>query len=154
MKKASFQVSQGLELLMPKAGKAYPIPCDEWALLKGKLVELTSEPWLFHTIGSVLLGAALSTLATIIIGTFRAPELNLQLIIAWSIFAVALICGIVSLIFAHKERRIHHERVSNVVSQMDLIEKRYENIRADISVGQLWQNLFAPKKENKNPEVN
>lgn len=122
-----FQLSQGFEVLRPKSSRAYPIPCNEWNLLKGKIKKLTTEPWLFHTLGSLFIGAALSTLVAILIGTFQLPAQQRQLDIAWAVVVVTLICGIVSLFFAHKERGVFRERANDVVAQMDLIETRYEH---------------------------
>lgn len=122
-----YQMSQGLDVLQPKSGKAYPIPCDEWRILKEKISELTSEPWLFHSLGFLLLGVSVSTFVTILLGTFQVPEQQSSLIIAWAVFAVALICGFACLYFANKERGVHRERASDVVAQMNLIEKRYEH---------------------------
>ena len=121
-----YQMSQGLDVLRPKSGPAYPIPCDEWNLRKGKIEKLTSEPWLFHSIGFVLLGATLSTLVTILLGTFQLPAQQRALDIAWAVVAVTLICGLACLYFANKERGVHRERANDVVAQMDLIEKRYD----------------------------
>jgi Na+/melibiose symporter-like transporter len=122
----SIQMSQGLEVLRPKSGKAYPIPCDEWRLLKNKIEKLTSEPWLFHSIGFVLFGAALSTFVTILLGTFQLPAQQRALDLAWAFVAVTLICGVACLFFANKERTVHRERANDVVAQMELIETRYE----------------------------
>jgi len=123
---APYQMSQGLDVLRPKSGQAYPIPCDEWTLLKGKIEKLTSEPWLFHSLGFVLLGAALPTFVTILLGTFQLPAQQRALDIAWAVVAVTLICGLACLYFANKERGVHRERANDVVAQMDLIEKRYD----------------------------
>jgi hypothetical protein len=60
-----YQVSQGFDVLQPKSGQAYPIPCDEWSILKEKIKKLTSEPWLFHSLAFLLLGAAVSTFVVI-----------------------------------------------------------------------------------------
>jgi len=54
----SFHISTGLDVLPPKSGKAYPIPCDEWELLKGKLTKVSETPWFFQTAGSILAGVA------------------------------------------------------------------------------------------------
>lgn len=121
-----YQLSQGLDVLRPKSGEAYPIPCEEWTMLKGKIGKLTSEPWFFHSLGFLLLGASVSTFVAIILGTFQLPAQQRALDIAWSVVAVTTICGLACLYFANKERGVHRERASDVVAQMDLIEKRYE----------------------------
>ena len=123
----TFQVSQGLEVLRPRSGKAYPIPCEEWMHLKTKISKLSSEPWFFHTVGSLLLGAALTTYVSILLGTFSLPAQQRTLDIAWSVVAATTISGLFCLLFAHKERGAQRERASEVVAQMDLIEKRYEH---------------------------
>ena len=122
----NFQLSQDLVILPPKRDQAYPIPCEEWALIKSKISRHTSEPWFFHTIGSILLGAALSTLTSILTGTFQLPTQQRALDIAWSVFAVTGITGLACLLFAHKERSVRREQARDVVTHMDLIEKRYE----------------------------
>ena len=121
-----YQMAQGLDVLRPKSGPAYPIPCDEWTTLKSKINKLTSEPWLFHSLGFLLLGAAISTFVTILLGTFQLPAQQRALDIACAVIAVTFICGLACLYFANKERAVHRERASDVVAQMDLIEKRYE----------------------------
>lgn len=122
----NIQMSHGLVVLPPKSDQAYPIPCEEWRLLKSKIQKLTTEPWVFHTVGSLLLGAALSAIASILLQAFDSPEQQRALDTAWSIFAVTGLCGVACLFFAHKERQMHRDRASEVVAQMDLIEKRYE----------------------------
>lgn len=122
-----YQLSQGLDVLRPKSGRAYPIPCDEWSMLKGKINKLTSEPWLFHSLGFLFLGAAVSTFVTILLGSFALPAQQRAQDIAWAVVVVTVVCGLACLYFANKERGVHRERASDVVAQMDLIEKRYEN---------------------------
>ena len=122
----SIQMSQGLEILPPRSGQAYPIPCDEWALLKGKISRAAHEPWLFHTIGSVLFGVAGSALISILLTNFDTPALQTLRIVALASMIVATICGLLCLVFAHLQRKAKRELASDVVAQMELIEKRFE----------------------------
>lgn len=145
MKKASFQVAQGLEVLIPKSGKAYPIPCDEWAILKDKLHRRTDEPWLFRAIGSALLGACLSTVVIIITGTFQLPAQQRQHDIAWGVVVITIFSSVICFIFSEMQRRLHKERVSDVIAQMDLIEKRYEQT----SITQQFFDSYVYSKEGK-----
>lgn len=121
-----FTMSQGLVVLPPKNDHAFPIPCEEWAILKGKIGKLSAEPWFFHTLGSLLLGAALSILIAILLGSFSPSEQQRAYDLAWMAFAVTLVCGSVCLLFAQKERTIHRERATDVVAQMELIEMRFD----------------------------
>lgn len=122
-----FQLSQGLTILQPRSGQAYPIPCEEWKLIKERISKFSTEPWFFHTLGSVLIGAALSTFITILIGTFSDPNQSSAKIIAWGVVATTAISGFLCLFFAQQERASKREQASDVVSQMALIEQRYEH---------------------------
>lgn len=120
------RMSQGLDVLPPRSGNAYPIPCEEWDVLKHRAGRLVNEPWLFQSLGSLLLGAALSTFMAILLGTFNKPEQLLAFIVAWAVVAVTLISGALCMFFANKERAVQRERASDIVTQMELIEQRFD----------------------------
>lgn len=122
----AYHMSQGLDVLRPKSGPAFPVPCGEWDALKEQLGRLTREPWFFHTVGSTLVGAALSTLITILLGTFKEDSQAQARIGAWAVVAVTGVCGVLSLMFAHREASVSRQRASDIVTQMELIEKRFE----------------------------
>jgi hypothetical protein len=123
---SNMQMSQGYEVLRPKNDKALPIPCNEWDVLKGKIEGITVEPWFFHTTGSILVGAALATLISIWTGAVSSIPSSNTLVIAWAITATTAITGLVCLGFAHKERGVQRSKASDVVTQMTLIEQRFE----------------------------
>jgi hypothetical protein len=125
---SNLQISQGLVVLPPRSDDAYPIPCEEWSNLKLRVSKLTSEPWLFHTMGSVFVGAALSTLVAIFVTPFQLPEQQRVVDISWAVLAVTAVCGAACMYFAHKERGVHRDRASDVVAQMELIEKRFDRV--------------------------
>lgn len=119
------KVSQGYEVLRPKSDKALPIPCNEWDVLKNQISALTTEPWLFHTLGSLLLGASLASVISIWTGAINVSN-SATLVIAWAVVTVCAISGGLSLYFAHKERGVYRARAQSVVTQMGLIESRFE----------------------------
>ncbi|MBI2175022.1 MAG: DUF3395 domain-containing protein [Candidatus Omnitrophica bacterium] len=123
-----FRMSQGYDVLQPKTGRAYPVPCDEWDFLKRKLGQVSTSPWLYHTIGSLLGGAAISTLVTILFGTFPPASSSPAIIVAWAVVAVCGICAVVCFFFADQQRKVQVVQVSDVVTQMELIERRYEAV--------------------------
>lgn len=123
---APITMSQGYEVLPPKPGQAYPIPCQEWDFLKQKVGALSDRPWLLHTLGSILLGAALSTLITILIGAISTTTYANAVVIAWAVTAVSAVCGAVCLFFADQQNRIQRVQASDVVTQMDLVEQRFD----------------------------
>jgi hypothetical protein len=119
------KMSQGYEILRPKADKALPISCNEWDVLRNQIGQLTTEPWLFQSLGSLLLGASLATL--IAIWTDAIPLENSQaLVVAKAISAVCGFCGLCCVYFAHKERSVHRAKAQVVSTQMQLIEQRFE----------------------------
>jgi Na+/melibiose symporter-like transporter len=121
-----FHMSQGLDVLPPKSGPAYPIPCVEWDALKDHARRLSPEPWFFHTVGSILLGSSFATWITIVVGTFDKPDQAKAHIIAWAVVGVTLLSGLLCMLFAHKERDVKRQRASDLITQMDLIERRFE----------------------------
>jgi hypothetical protein len=126
----SVRMAQGYEVLPPKSGQAYPILCAEWDFLKGKIRAVAEQPLLFHTAGSVLLGAAVSTLTSILLGTFAAPVPERRLVVAWAVTTVTAICGVVCLFFAEQQRRMQKTSAGEIATQMEIIEKRYERATA------------------------
>lgn len=121
-----FRMTQGFDVLPPKASQAYPIPCDEWDFLKSKLKPLTEAPWLFHTIGSALIGAGLSTLISILLGAFAGEARFHALVIAGAVVVVAFLCGGACMFFGAQQRRDRRVSADDVFRQMEIIEARYE----------------------------
>ena len=122
----SINMSQGLEVLQPKASEAYPIPCPEWDSLKERIGRLQSEPWEFGFLGSLMLGASLSTFITIVVGGIGADALGHNVVIAWAVVAVTAAAGVLSVWFAFRERERHRERAGDILTTMTLLEKRYD----------------------------
>jgi len=118
------RMSQGFDVLPPKSGEAFPILCEEWDLLKARLGQVAQKPWGFHTLGSLMVGAALSLLVTILAGGISGPSSNRG--IAWALVFVCAIPGFLCMYFATREKRIRGQQVTNIVSQMELIERRYQ----------------------------
>jgi hypothetical protein len=120
----TIKMSQGFEVLQPRSSQAYPIPCDEWEFLKTKISAMSGAPWFYQTFGSALVGAALSTTLALLFANLNPT----QQIIAWSAVAVAGLCGGTTLFFAHQQKGIRLVQASDVLTQMEIIEKRYERI--------------------------
>jgi hypothetical protein len=120
----SLALSQGYVVLAPRSGEAYPIPCEEWEFLKSKLRAISSGAWFFQTLGSALVGASISTGLTVL---FTAVT-ERQAIIAWSAVVATMLCGVLSLVFAHQQKTVQRVLASDVLVQMEIIEKRYERV--------------------------
>ena len=61
---------------------------------------------------------------------FTAPEQQRALYVSWGVVATTAISGALCLFFAHRERAVQRERATDVIAQMELIEKRYEEASA------------------------
>lgn len=132
MSDASIKMSQGFEVLKPKSGQALPIPCNEWDVLKQNIKDATTEPWLFHTLGSVMLGASVATVVSILTGAVSNQSSSNTIVVAWSVAVVFGLIGLACLYFAHKERGLHRSKAQNVLMQMTLIESRFDR-REDLT---------------------
>ena len=124
----SFQMSQGYDVIPPNPGRAYPILCGEWEYLKTQIKGIKTKFDWYYTIGSLLLGAAISTLIAILTGAFsQENSANPQsLIIAWAVVVATGLIGIISLYFANESRKIAEKKADEVITQMELIEQRYK----------------------------
>lgn len=130
---SAFRISQGLDVLAPKSGPAFPIPCDEWDFLKNKLRQVSTPPWIYQTAGSVLAGAGVSTCVTLLTRILPSPPQSQARIIASAVVVVSVICSVLCFFFADQQRKLRSVYVSEVIKQMELIEHRYE--RAEGPVG-------------------
>ncbi len=122
-----FVVSQDLLVRPPKKTDVYMIPCDDWAFLKKKLASYTKSPWVFHTVGSILLGASVTTFVGI--GTGAYPSTTTApgpRIAAWAAAVACAVIGAMALVFSGMQRRQKRDAASDITALMDLIEQRYE----------------------------
>ncbi|MDR3544066.1 MAG: hypothetical protein P4L69_24385 [Desulfosporosinus sp.] len=102
---------------------------DEWDYLKTKVGQIKDNANFYHTIGSILLGAAGSAVITALTTDYKktadgsAPTFQ---VIAWALVMVFLICGILSLFFGRTQRKVENVMVRDVVQQMELMEQKYK----------------------------
>jgi hypothetical protein len=123
---SNLRLSQDYEVLRPKNGKLIPVPCSEWDVLKRKIEGLAAEPWIFHTAGSILVGAALATAISVWTGAVSTAAKSNSIVVAWAVTSTCGVTGLACMYFAVKERDVHRSKANDVVTQMDLIEQRFE----------------------------
>ena len=122
----TFVVNNRMTVVPYKQDKGFLIPCQEWDYLKHRIGAIEPEPWLFHSVGFVLLGACVTTGISLGLGAV-APGVNgRNTVIAWAIIVGTAICGGICLYFAHRERAVHRARASDIEDQMTFIERRYD----------------------------
>lgn len=117
-------VSQGFEVLEPRSGPAYPVPCSEWDYLRDRLKKVEHAPWFFQAAGFMLLGATASTFIALLVGA--VPDEDRAHVIAWAATTVCTILGGAFLWLHHRELGVHRQAVADVLRQMELIESRYD----------------------------
>lgn len=125
----SFKMSQDFEIVPPQKKRAYPILIEEWEHLKEKIKNICDNANVYHTIGSALFGVAGSALVAALTLEFPKNQNGstpMPIIISWFIFVASLVCGALSLFFGREQRKVQSSTATEVVAQMELIEKRYE----------------------------
>lgn len=126
---SSFKISQDYEMVSLRTQRAYPILIEEWQHLKGKIRLIHDDANFYHTIGSLLLGvagSALLTALTLEIPKSQGTTMPMPIVISWFAFIATAACGSLSLYFAKTQRSVQRSNAAEVISHMELIEKRYE----------------------------
>jgi hypothetical protein len=122
--KGNYQVSQNLDLIPHQTGKAYTISVKEWNFLKGRIQQLKIEINNFYWIGYSLLGASFSSFITVLVTNF-GEDVGAKYIL-WSLFSLTLITGSLSLYFSNDKHKEESSKPSEIISQMQLIESKFE----------------------------
>ena len=124
----NFKMSQDYEIAQPKKKMAYPILVEEWDFLIGKIESISDDENIYHTIGSIFLGVAGSALIAALTLDLPSDDGYMQrhILISWYVFWASLICGVLSMFFGRKNKKINRTSAKDIVQQMRLIEKRYE----------------------------
>lgn len=122
----SFQYSQNLVVIPARETRGIIIAKKEWDFLKSQIDDLDFDPVFFQNASSILLGAALATLISIVTGAISDANIKDATLIAWGIFIICLVCGAMSAYFALKEREISRTKADSIITQMKLIEEKFE----------------------------
>ncbi len=109
--------SQDFELLMPQKQKSYPIPVNEWSVLKRKINNISENANFWHTSGSILIGVAIPSFITALTGFNE--------LIYWGAFAVTAIAGGLCFYFGVEQRNVQNEKKEDVIEYMGVIEERF-----------------------------
>jgi hypothetical protein len=124
--KGGFRVSQDYAILEPKSGPAFPIPCEEWERLKSRLKKVSSPPWLYEACASVLAGISLTMLVNILTDMLPDPKIHPNAsVVAWAVFVGSGVLAMAFFGFSVVGRRMRNVYVSDVIGDMELIEKRF-----------------------------
>lgn len=121
----NFNISQDFEIIPHQKSKAYPIGVQEWEFIKTKVKSIKIEISNFHSFGFLLLGSAASCLITIVATNFDTKDVG-DKYLCWGIFAISLICGLLCIYFAKDKQRQENAKPIEIVTQMDLIESRFQ----------------------------
>ncbi|EIO4107113.1 TPA: hypothetical protein ACGU4U_004198 [Vibrio vulnificus] len=121
-----FRWTQTFDVQQPQATQAMVIPKSEWSALKANIRNIKDSNSLTHTIGSALIGAGISIGAAALFTPFTAEQ-EVDKVIMWAIAISCTFCGVVSCIFANREKALVTTSAANVLSQMEIVESRYQN---------------------------
>lgn len=120
----NYKFSQDYELIPPQKQRLYPISTTEWNLIKKKIGEVKDSANFWHTLGSILIGAAISTLIAALINDFKTEKL---LWTCWAAFCVTGIGGALSFYFGKEQRQTQNKSKEDVIDFMTIIEERFQN---------------------------
>jgi hypothetical protein len=120
----NYKFSQDYELIPPQKQRSYPISTSEWNLIKKKISEVKDNFNFWQTLGSLLIGAAFSTLITVLINDFKSDK---NLWICWGVLLVTAISGSLSYYFGFIYQKIQNKSKDDVIDFMSIIEERFQN---------------------------
>ena len=123
------EVTQDFEIIPLEKGEAYTILVREWDAIRRKVTLIGDRPNIYHSVGLVFLGAAVSTLIQCLAGNFPKTEgvaISTPHIISWAAFAVLLIVGIVCFVLGREKRKVQAAKTGEVIETMELIEERFK----------------------------
>jgi len=120
----NYKFSQDYELVPPQKQRSYPITTTEWNLIKKKIGEVKDSANFWHTLGSILIGAAISILIAALINDFKTEKL---LWTCWSAFFVTGIGGVLSFYFGREQRQTQNKSKEDVIDFMAIVEERFQN---------------------------
>lgn len=120
----NYKFSQEYELIPPQKQRSYPISITEWNLIKKKISEVKDGANFWHTLGSILIGAAISTLIAALINDFKTEKL---LWTCWFAFLVTFISGALAFYFGNAHRQTQNKSKEDVIDFMATIEERFQS---------------------------
>ena len=122
MEKSNFTLSHSFEISTPKTEGAYPISHSEWNLIKTRVQSIKYKIDAFSILGSILIGAALSSLITNLATDFKDSKSSM---ISWFIFALCLLVGGLCFLFCVLRAKETNSKPQEIIDHMLLIEARY-----------------------------
>lgn len=125
-----FNVSQEFEIIPTQKSRAYTISVKEWDYLKAKISKINIEINNFYWIGFLFLGASASCLLTLLITDFK-NDISLKYITC-SFLIISTLIGLLCLYFSKEKHKDEINKPTEVLSQMELIESRFEKIKDEI----------------------
>jgi hypothetical protein len=118
----NYKISQDYELIPPQKQRSYPISIAEWTSLKRRIQSIKDDANFWQTAGSILVGTAIPTFITAIIGDFKSDSSSL---ICWAAFFTTAITGGFALYFGSSERKTQNRSKEDVIDFMEGIEDRF-----------------------------
>jgi hypothetical protein len=124
----SFNISQDYEILPPKKDKACPIPKIEWEYLKERIRKIGNIFNIYHASGAILLGFSGSAFINLFTNDFPIEnnDMSAKFITCLAIAILTLIIGGMSFYFGKQQKKVQSVASDDIITQMEIIEKRYE----------------------------
>jgi hypothetical protein len=124
----NYKFSQDYEIIAPQKQKSYPISTSEWQIIKSKITNIKDNANFWHTIGSILIGACISTLIAALINDFKTEKF---LWTSWFAFVVTGLTGGLAFYFGRAQRETQNQSKEDVLDFMKIIEDRFQLVNAN-----------------------
>ncbi|MGJ8674301.1 hypothetical protein [Rubritalea sp.] len=125
--KPGYQLNHEYLVIQPESGEAYPILCSDWDHIKSEVISIKTSFQLYHTLGSIFLGASITSFISIISGAYPSNSNNTTtIVIAWSVTICCLVIGAFCLHFANETKQNSNKQAEQIISQMEIIEKKFK----------------------------
>lgn len=119
----NYKFSQNYEIIVPQKQRSYPISTSEWTIIKNKISNIKDRANLWQTLGSILIGASISTLITALINDFKTVKL---LWTCWFAFATTGLAGGLAFYFGREQRETQNQSKTDVLDFMKIVEDRFQ----------------------------
>jgi hypothetical protein len=107
----------------------FTIPKIEWEYLKERIKKIGEILNIYHTSGAILLGFSGSAFVNLFTNEFPIENnsMSAKFITCLAIAILTLIIGGMSFFFGKQQKKVQSVTSDDIIKQMEIIEKRYEN---------------------------
>jgi hypothetical protein len=121
-----FEISQKYQIIQMPKEPAYPIAESDWKHIRDMVEKIKYKSSIFSNVGSLLMGAAITSFFNILFFSIELSKENLdKYILMWAIFGASLMGGALCLIFAHLQTKQTSTSKDEVITFIDHLNNKF-----------------------------